>query len=301
MNPQELCHTHCLPTGRKPIQAGRGLRPGTQLSAWVLICLLSASLGYAAGPIGTPTPPPPPQVAPIISGDYSADTNGNCIDDSLEGGEVSIAAAEMVEVELIFNEPVTQAQINEFLRLGGQITYMYEAVSFGWFEYPDKATRDAANEQMNNSPEFVDMGQSMPFDGQRLIFGGFEAFVDERGAGDGGYVDGFVLPVPGARRDDYREMASKAAKVFIEYGASRVVEAWADDVPHGKVTDFWRSVNAEPGEQVVFSYIEWPSRAARDDAWKKVMADERMKPDMANMPFDGQRMFWGGFQRINDA
>lgn len=176
-----------------------------------------------------------------------------------------------------------------------------EAVSFGWFEYPDKATRDAANEQMNNSPEFVDMGQSMPFDGQRLIFGGFEAFVDERGAGDGGYVDGFVLPVPGARRDDYHEMASKAAKVFIEYGASRVVEAWADDVPHGKVTDFWRSVNAEPGEQVVFSYIEWPSRAARDDAWKKVMADERMKPDMANMPFDGQRMFWGGFQRINDA
>jgi len=74
-------------------------------------------------------------VAPIISGDYSADTNGNCIDDSLEGGEVSIAAAEMVEVELIFNEPVTQAQINEFLRLGGQITYMYEAVSFGWNGY----------------------------------------------------------------------------------------------------------------------------------------------------------------------
>ena len=176
-----------------------------------------------------------------------------------------------------------------------------EAVSFGWFEYPDKTTRDAANEQMNSNPEFIAMGESMPFDGKRLIFGGFEAFVDERGAGQGGYVDGFVLPVPDSKREAYRELASKAAKVFVEYGASRVVEAWADDVPHGQVTDFWRSVKSETGEQVVFSYIEWPSRAARDEAWKKVMADERMQPDMANMPFDGQRMFWGGFQRINEA
>lgn len=174
-----------------------------------------------------------------------------------------------------------------------------ELVAFSWIEYPDRATRDAASEKMNSDPDFVAMGESMPFDGKRLIFGGFAPFVDESGPGNGGYVDGFVLPVPEAKRDAYRELASKAAKVFVEYGASRVVEAWADDVPHGKVTDFWRSVKAEPGEQVVFSYIEWPSRQARDEAWKKVMADERMQPDMANMPFDGQRMFWGGFERIN--
>ncbi|MCU0917622.1 MAG: S8 family serine peptidase, partial [Planctomycetes bacterium] len=108
---------------------------GVGVLGWLLICLLSASLVYAAGPIGAPTPPPVPQVAPIISGDYPADGNGNRIDDSLEGGEVSIAAAEMVEVELIFNEPITQAQINAFLGLGGQITYIYEAVSFGWNGY----------------------------------------------------------------------------------------------------------------------------------------------------------------------
>lgn len=176
-----------------------------------------------------------------------------------------------------------------------------EAVALGWFEYPDKATRDAANEEMNSDPEFARMGESMPFDGKRMIFGGFAPFVDERGTGNGGYADGFVLPVPESGREAYRALASKAAKVFIEYGASRVVEAWADDVPQGQVTDFWRSVKAEPGEQVVFSFIEWPSRAVRDDGWKKVMADERMQPDMANMPFDGQRMFWGGFTRVNEG
>jgi uncharacterized protein YbaA (DUF1428 family) len=89
--------------------------------------------------------------------------------------------------------------------------------------------------------------------------------------------------------------------VFREYGATRVVEAWGDDVFEGKVTDFRKSVLAEDGEQVVFSWIEWPSKEARDAAWPKLMEDERMKPDAANMPFDGKRMFWGGFQPILDT
>ncbi len=89
--------------------------------------------------------------------------------------------------------------------------------------------------------------------------------------------------------------------MFREYGANRVVEAWGDDVPDGKVTDYRRAVKAQEGENVVFSWIEWPSKEARDEAWQKVMADERMKPDHANMPFDGQRMFWGGFRPIVDA
>ena len=96
-------------------------------------------------------------------------------------------------------------------------------------------------------------------------------------------------------------MAAKAAAVFKEYGATRVVEAWGDDVPDGKVTDFRRAVKAEEGENVVFSWIEWPSKEARDAGWEKVMADERMKPDRDNMPFDGKRMFWGGFAPILDA
>src|SRR5882757_2187239 len=93
-------------------------------------------------------------------------------------------------------------------------------------------------------------------------------------------------------------MAEKAAAVFKEYGAVRVVEGWGDDVPDGQITDFRRAVKAEDGETIVYSWIEWPSKAARDEAWAKVMADPRMQPDKENMPFDGQRMFWGGFAPI---
>ena len=176
-----------------------------------------------------------------------------------------------------------------------------ESVVFSWFEYPDKATRDSANERMRSDPRMEQMGANMPFDGQRMIFGGFEPLLDEGTAGQGGYTDGFIVAVPNENKDAYRQMATKAAAVFQEYGATRVVETWGDDVPNGKVTDFRRAVKAKDGENIVYSWIEWPSRQARDDGWAKVMADERMKPDMTNMPFDGQRMFWGGFQPIIDT
>ncbi len=175
-----------------------------------------------------------------------------------------------------------------------------EAVVFSWFEYPDRAARDAANEKLMSDPRMKQMGENMPFDGKRMIYGGFAAFLDEGGAA-GGYADGFVLPVPEGNKEAYREMAQKAATIFLEHGATRVVEAWGDDVPDGKVTDFRKSVKAEEGENVVFSWIEWPSRQARDDGWQKAMADERMKPDHDNMPFDGKRMFWGGFEPILDS
>ena len=107
------------------------------------------------------------------------------------------------------------------------------------------------------------------------------------------YVDGFVVAVPAANRQAYREMATKAATVFKEYGARRVVEAWGEDVPDGKVTDFKGAVNAQPDEKVIFSWIEWPSKEARDKGWEQAMKDPRMK-DM-KMPFDGKRMIYGGF------
>ena len=173
-----------------------------------------------------------------------------------------------------------------------------EDVVFSWLEYPSKAARDAANEKMMSDPRMA--AAEMPFDGKRMIIGGFESIVDE-GNDAGGYSDGFVLPVPNDKKEDYRAVASKAAAVFREYGATRVVEAWGDDVPDGKVTDFRRAVKAEDGENVVFSWIEWPSKQARDEAWPKLMEDERMKPDSANMPFDGKRMFWGGFSTLVDA
>ena len=175
-----------------------------------------------------------------------------------------------------------------------------ETVVFSWLEYPDKATRDAANEKIRNDPRMKDMGASMPFDGQRMIFGGFDSFVDESAGQRGGYVDGFVLPVPDGKKAAYNDMASKAAANFKKYGAVRVVEAWGDDVPDGKVTDFKRSVKAEPGENVVYSWIEWPDKETRDAGWKQMMEDPDMKPP-EDMPFDGMRMFWGGFRPLLDT
>jgi uncharacterized protein YbaA (DUF1428 family) len=174
-----------------------------------------------------------------------------------------------------------------------------EKVVFAWFEYPDRSARDAANEKMMSDPRMQAMGENMPFDGKRMIMGGFDAIVEEGEAG-GAYSDGFVVPVPEAKREAYRELAAKMAKVFRQHGANRVIEAIADDVAHGEVTDFYRAVKAEDGETIVFSFIEWPDKQTRDDAWAKIMTDESLKPE-GEMPFSGQRMFWGGFEKILDT
>lgn len=113
------------------------------------------------------------------------------------------------------------------------------------------------------------------------------------------YVDGFVLAVPKANRQAYLENARKMVPLFKEYGAKRMVECWGDDVPEGKVTDFRRAVKAEPNEDVVFSWIEWPSKDVRDAGMKKMMEDPRMKA-IGDMPFDGKRMIIGGFAPILD-
>ncbi|UAK24462.1 DUF1428 domain-containing protein [Sphingomonas nostoxanthinifaciens] len=113
------------------------------------------------------------------------------------------------------------------------------------------------------------------------------------------YIDGFVAPVLAGRRDAYRQLAEEASAVFVECGALHVVEAIGNDVPHGQVTDLWRAVAAEEGEDVAFSWIVWPSKAARDAGWEKAMADPRMKPP-GEMPFDGKRLIFGGFDVIVD-
>jgi len=174
-----------------------------------------------------------------------------------------------------------------------------EKVVFSFFEYPSKAERDAANQKMMSDPRMEEMGTNVPFDGKRMIMGGFDAIVEE-GSPGGSYTDGFVVPVPETNREAYRELAAKMAKVFRQHGATRVIEAIADDVDHGKVTDFYRAVKAEDGETVVFSFIEWPDKQARDEAWGKIMADESLRPQ-GEMPFNGQRMFWGGFEKILDT
>lgn len=169
-----------------------------------------------------------------------------------------------------------------------------ETVVFAWIEWPDAETRNAAMAKMQADER---MQGPMPFDGQRMIYGGFAPIVNETAGGAAGYVDGFVLPVPPGKRDAYVEMAQTAAHKFIENGALRSSENWGDDVPDGKITDFKRSVKAEGGEEVVFSWIEWPDKATRDAGWAKVMSDPDMQPP-EDMPFDGKRMFWGGFDPI---
>jgi uncharacterized protein YbaA (DUF1428 family) len=111
------------------------------------------------------------------------------------------------------------------------------------------------------------------------------------------YIDGFVIPVTQGKKEAYRKMAEEAAPLFREYGAIGIVECFEDDVRDGKVTDFRRAVNAEPGEQIVFSWVVWPDKATRDAANEKMMNDDRMKPT-GEVPFSMQRMIMGGFTPI---
>jgi uncharacterized protein YbaA (DUF1428 family) len=143
-----------------------------------------------------------------------------------------------------------------------------EDVVFAWFEYPSREVRDAVSQKMMSDPRMEKMGADMPFDGKRMVYGGFGPLLDT-GPASGAFVDGFVLPVPHANREAYLALAQKAAVSFEKHGARRLVEAWGDDVPDGKVTDFRRAVKAAEGENVVFSFVEWPDKATRDAAWGK--------------------------------
>ncbi len=115
------------------------------------------------------------------------------------------------------------------------------------------------------------------------------------------YIDGFVLAVPTANRERFRAMAARVARVFVDHGALRVIENWGDDVPHGEVTDFHRAVQAKEDETVVFSFIEWPSKEARDKGNEAVVADPRMEqvPEEMNL-MDPKRMIYGGFVPLVD-
>lgn len=115
------------------------------------------------------------------------------------------------------------------------------------------------------------------------------------------YVDGFVCAVPLANRERYREHAERAAAIFRAYGALELIECWGDDVPDGVSTSFPLAVKRRVDENVVFSWIRWPSKQVRDLAWPKVIADMQASGDADQMPFDGRRMIFGGFEVIVDA
>lgn len=113
------------------------------------------------------------------------------------------------------------------------------------------------------------------------------------------YVDGFVTAVPASNKDAYRATAAQSWRIFADYGALRSVECWEDDVPDGKITDFRKAVKTKDDEVVVFSWIVWPSKETRDECYRKLAEDPRMKN--LEMPFDGSRMIWGGFVPLFDS
>jgi len=115
------------------------------------------------------------------------------------------------------------------------------------------------------------------------------------------YVDGFLLAVPKARLDEYKDLARRASKVWMEHGALSYVEASGEDVPYGELTSFPRAVQAKDDEVVIFAWITYASRSERDRIMKLVMEDPLMNGDMNNMPFDGKRMIFGGFEAFVEA
>ena len=113
------------------------------------------------------------------------------------------------------------------------------------------------------------------------------------------YIDGFVAAVPAENKAAYLEHARITSPVFKKCGALRVVDNWGDEVPDGEITSFPLAVKAGPGEVIVFSWIEWPSKEAREKGMEQCMADPIFNSDI-EMPFDGKRMLIGSFETISD-
>ena len=116
------------------------------------------------------------------------------------------------------------------------------------------------------------------------------------------YVDGFVIAVPTTNKQKFIQHATDADNMFLEMGATRILECWGDEVPDGKTTDFRMAVKAKDDESVVFSWVEWPDKATRDAAMAKMTDpnnnDPRMDPEKNPIPFDGKRMIFGGFAPV---
>lgn len=111
------------------------------------------------------------------------------------------------------------------------------------------------------------------------------------------YIQGFLVPVPKSNKAAYRELAARCWPIFQEYGATRIMENWSDSIPDGKVTDFKRAVKAKPDEAIVFSWIEWPDQATAQAAHDRMQTDERWE-NVGDMPFDGMRMIFAGFEPL---
>lgn len=171
---------------------------------------------------------------------------------------------------------------------------------FAWVEWPSREVCDAAWPEMENDPAMKQMGD-MPFDGKRVFWGGFEPIYWHGESQPGSYIQGFVLAVPRANKKDYIKLADDSKELFTGNGALHLSENWGVDVPRGQHTDFYRATQAKEDEEVLFSWIEWKSRAACDEAAQRMHQQMSEQTDVPEMPFDGMRMFWGGFESVFDS
>ena len=176
-----------------------------------------------------------------------------------------------------------------------------EVVAFSWIQWPSKAARTQGMEQARADERMQQI--TLPGDRKRIIFGSFQTVVDEQlraaAPSEQKYLDGFVAAVATTKRDAYIQSAHNFKSVFQRHGALHTVEVWGDEVAPGKVTSFPRAVQLQNDENVVVSWVAWPTRAARNACMEAMMQD----PEMENMdmPFDGQRMIYAGFEVVVDS
>lgn len=206
----------------------------------------------------------------------------------------SLGASRMVET---WGVDVPRGEVTDFQR--AVAANDDETVVFSWVAWPDRATADAAWRHMETGPASKEMPE-MPFDGTRMIVGGF-APVFERGVDRAArYFQGFVLAVPRANEVRYVAMAEMGWKIFATRGALGMVENLGEDVPRGTHTDFHRATKLEDGEVPAFSWIAWPDRETCEAAATTIEAD-MAESGLSDMPFDGMRMMWGGFEPMFDS
>ena len=206
----------------------------------------------------------------------------------------SYGATRMVET---WGADVPKGKVTDFF--GAVEAKEDEAIVFAWIEWPDKATADASWQKMQEDPAMKDM-PPMPFDGSRMVFGGFSPVYEAGQPVGAGYYQGFLLAVPEANKEAYVKMADEGWQMFRKGGATGMIENWGEDVPRGKKNDFYTATKAEAGEVVVFSWTAWPDRATCDAA-ARAMEAEMSDFDASTMPFDGMRMMWGGFEPLFDS
>lgn len=191
----------------------------------------------------------------------------------------------------------------------GDTTDMYRAVAaengehvvFSWIDWESKQACDSAHDKMMTDERMQNPPNEMPFDGMRMIYTGFESVGESGKCGNAGYVQGYVAPVLQDKRDALAEICATMRNVAMDCGALHAVDAVADEIADGKVTDFKRAVKAKEGEAVAFGFVEWPSKKACELGSEKMRDDVRMPGPGTDMPLDGRRLIYGGFEVMLDT